>query len=102
MNNSETKFSIKALKVGQVICVLTRIMGQPLFSGCESYSAPFQRGLAALQREPLFFCPEKESNLSDVCRGILNFFLLVTEEKENRILMVAFLSRARCVQYFER
>lgn len=38
MNNSETQFSIKAAKVGDVICVLKRIIGQLLSSaGYESY-----------------------------------------------------------------
>lgn len=31
MNNSETQFPIRAVKVEEVICVLRRIIGQPFF-----------------------------------------------------------------------
>lgn len=60
MNNSETHFSIKAVKVEEVICVLRRIIGQLFFFfllsvGRESYGLSFQRVLAVLQREPQYF-----------------------------------------------
>lgn len=61
MNNSETQFSIKAVKVEEVICVLRRIIGQLFFffffssAGRESCGPSFQRVLAALHGEPQYF-----------------------------------------------
>lgn len=49
------KFSIKAVKVEEVICVLRRIMGQLFFfsssAECELFRLSLQRVLAALQTE---------------------------------------------------
>lgn len=92
MNNSETKFCIKALKVEQVICVLRRIMGQPLFSRCESCSPPSHRVLAALQRELQIF--RKHPNLSDVCKGFIKLFLLVTDPYSH----IAFISQTQTLK----
>lgn len=56
MNNSETQFSIKAVKVEKVICVLRGIIGQLFFFfQALGVNHMVRRVLDALQREPQYF-----------------------------------------------